>query len=101
MEATMFRSRLRTKGQITLPKEMRTELNLHEGDDIVFRIDKYGNVVIEKQVTIPADQAWFWSERWQAMEGEAQADIDAGRVTRYSSVDEAINALESSTNAEN
>ena len=24
------------------------------------------------------DQAWFWSERWQRMEQEAQADIDAG-----------------------
>lgn len=29
----------------------------------------------------PADQAWFWVERWQAMEREADADITAGRAT--------------------
>jgi len=30
-----------------------------------------------------AAQAWFWSERWQRLEGEAQADIDAGRVRHF------------------
>lgn len=33
------------------------------------------------------DQAWFWSEQWQAREAEADADIDAGRVARFESVD--------------
>lgn len=26
------------------------------------------------------DQAWFWTDRWQQLEREAQEDIDAGRV---------------------
>lgn len=26
------------------------------------------------------DQAWFWTDEWQAKEREAQEDIDAGRV---------------------
>ena len=50
-------------------------------------------------VTIPADQAWFWTERWQEMEREAQADIEAGRVSRYKDSDSAIEALENLENA--
>jgi len=31
-------------------------------------------------VPVPAEQQWFWSDRWQEMEREADADIAAGRV---------------------
>lgn len=35
-----------------------------------------------------ADQSWFWTPEWQAMEAEADADIAAGRtVTFYNSDD--------------
>jgi putative PIN family toxin of toxin-antitoxin system len=30
---------------------------------------------------IPADQRWFWTERWQAMEREVDEHVAAGRVT--------------------
>jgi AbrB family looped-hinge helix DNA binding protein len=98
-EATEYRSRLRAKGQITVPKALRAALDLHEGDDIIFHIDESGKLVIEKQITIPADQAWFWTKRWQEMERDAQADIEAGRVTHYSDVDEAIADLQGSEDA--
>ncbi|MBL7163712.1 MAG: AbrB/MazE/SpoVT family DNA-binding domain-containing protein [Anaerolineales bacterium] len=88
------RARLREKGQVTLPKEVRAALDLHEGDDLVFRINEKGELMIERVLTVPQDQAWFWSERWQKMEQEAQADIEAGRVSRYEGVDGAIEALE-------
>ncbi|MBL6983623.1 MAG: AbrB/MazE/SpoVT family DNA-binding domain-containing protein [Anaerolineales bacterium] len=88
------RARLREKGQVTLPKEVRAAFDLHEGDDLVFRVNENGELVVERVVTVPADQAWFWTERWQKMEREAQADIDAGRVTRYEDEDSAIEALE-------
>ena len=55
--------------------------------------------MIDRQRTIPPDQAWFWTERWQQMEREAQADIDAGRVHRYANVEESIAALERLENA--
>ena len=45
------------------------------------------------EAPIPAEQSWFWTERWQRMEREAQEDIEAGRVTRYSDVEAAIEAL--------
>jgi AbrB family looped-hinge helix DNA binding protein len=94
-----FRTRLRNKGQVTLPSEVRKLLSADEGDDLIFRIDENGQVIVEKALTIPADQAWFWTERWQKMEREAQADIDSGRVHRYPNVDEAISSLEKTNDA--
>jgi AbrB family looped-hinge helix DNA binding protein len=88
------RARLREKGQVTLPKEIRTALDLHEGDDLAIKINEKGEIVIERVLTIPADQVWFWTERWQKMEREAQADIEAGRISRYKDADSAIEALE-------
>ena len=93
-EEIEHRARLREKGQVTLPKEIRAALDLHEGDDLAFKINEKGELVIERVLTIPQDQAWFWTKRWQKMEREAQADIDAGRVSRYKDVDRAIEALE-------
>ena len=90
----LFKTRLRTKGQITLPVEVRDLLSLNEGDDLIFRLTEGGRIIVERAITIPAEQAWFWSERWQRMEHAAQADIDAGRVDRYASIEEAVSALE-------
>ena len=89
-----FRSRLRTKGQVTLPREIRKLLSINEGDDLIFQVDENGKIIVERAITIPADQAWFWTERWQQLEREAQADIDSGRVRRFPNVDEAISSLE-------
>ena len=101
MEQEFYKTRLRAKGQVTLPGEVRKILSAEEGDDLIFRVDETGQVVIERAITIPAEQAWFWTERWQRMERQAQADIDAGRVQHYSSIDEAINELEKREDAGN
>lgn len=95
MEAKkLYKSRLRKKGQVTLPNEVRKILSISEGEDLIFQVDENDRIVIERAISIPADQAWFWTERWQRMEREAQADIDSGRVHRYTDVDEAISSLE-------
>jgi hypothetical protein len=49
-----------------------------------------GRVELQAVLPIPADQRWFWTERWQAMEREADEDIAAGRVTRFDDVDDFI-----------
>lgn len=95
----LYKSHLRAKGQLTLPVEVREILGAEEGDDLLFRVDETGQIIVERAITIPADQAWFWTERWQKMERDAQADIDAGRVQRFSNVDEAIVELEKGQDA--
>ena len=94
MEKTFYKSRLRTKGQITVPAEIRSTLGAQEGDDLVFYKDENGQVLISRAQIIPPDQAWFWSERWQRLERDAQADLNAGRVVEFSSVSEALAALD-------
>lgn len=42
---------------------------------------------------IPEDEVFFWTEEWQAGEREADADIAAGRVLRFSSADDLIRDL--------
>jgi AbrB family looped-hinge helix DNA binding protein len=95
----LYRSRLRSKGQVTLPSEVRDILDLEEGDDLVFYVNEDGQVILDRGKLIPPEQAWFWTERWQQMEREAQADIDAGRVRSYKNVDEALDDLENINDA--
>ncbi len=42
------------------------------------------------------DQAYYWSEEWQAAERAADADIAAGRIKKFDTVDELIKELNSS-----
>jgi len=40
------------------------------------------------------DQAWYWTERWQECEQEADADKAAGKVSQsFDSVEELMNNL--------
>ena len=90
--STYFKTRVRPKGQITLPGEIRELLDLKEGDDLAFSVNEQGQVVVNRLDVIPPDQAWFWSERWQTMErevdehvrrGETSVHEDAGALLRH------------------
>ena len=39
------------------------------------------------------DQAWFWTEEWQAGEREAEADLVAGRYQVFDTMEELIDDL--------
>ncbi len=83
-----------SRGSITLPAEVRRRYHLDEPGAQVEVIDRDG--VIELHPTLPhrADQAWFWTDRWQAMEREADEDIAAGRVETFDSAEEFIADLD-------
>jgi antitoxin MazE len=93
-QKVFYKSRLRTKGQITVPSEIRDALGIEEGDDVLFFPDEQGRVIVARAQIIPPEQAWFWTERWQRLEREAQADIDEEQVTEFDSVDEALAFLD-------
>jgi AbrB family looped-hinge helix DNA binding protein len=94
MAKTIYKSRLRNKGQVTVPQEIRTLLGVEEGDDLLFYTDKAGRVVVSRAQIIEPEQAWFWSDRWQFMEHEAQSDLDTGRIVEYANIAEALAALD-------
>lgn len=89
----MTLTRVRPKGQITIPEEVRRALRLEEGDLVEVAIED-GSIVLRPKRLIEASQAWFWTDAWQAGEREARADIAAGSVTRYESDDELLRSLE-------
>ena len=41
-------------------------------------------------------QAYFWTEEWQRGEREADEDIEAGRVTSFDNIDDALRWLRDS-----
>ncbi len=77
------RARLRHKGQVTLPPEVRAALHVAEGDEVEFTVTESGDVVLRGMTAVPADQRWFWTEQWQ--EGEREAAIQKGRGHRVRS----------------
>jgi AbrB family looped-hinge helix DNA binding protein len=93
-ERTFFKSRLRDKGQITVPSEIRIALGAEQGDDLLFTTDELGRVIVSRAQLIAPEQAWFWSERWQRLEHATQADIDAGRVKTFDTVEAALASLD-------
>jgi len=50
MRATGYVRKLDSLGRIVLPKSLRKELNINEGDDIEMYVDDDGNVVLDKYV---------------------------------------------------
>jgi hypothetical protein len=50
----------------------------------------YSGHPVRDPETTPGDpeQAWFWSGSWQERESEADADIAAGRVRQFDSMEE-------------
>lgn len=88
-----IRTQVRARGQITLPRAVREALHVSEGDDVAFSVTDEGSVVLSGLKTIPAEQAWFWAEEWQAGEREASEQISQGAVRRYESTEEFLDSL--------
>lgn len=75
--------------------DLRRRLHLDQPDAQVRLVERDdGRVELVPVVAIPADQAWFWTDRWQTMEREADADIAAGRVTAVDGIDELVALLD-------
>ena len=63
---------------LTLPEEIRRALHISEGDEVEFAVHDDGTITVRGYVSIPTDQAWFFTPEWLAGEREADEDI-AGR----------------------
>ena len=85
---------IRSNGQITLPAAIRRQAKLKEGDALEVVVEADGSVRLIPKTVIDRSQAYFWTERWQAGEREAQADIEAGRLERFDDVAEALAFLD-------
>ena len=82
------RVKVRPKAQLTLPEEIRRALHIGEGDEVEFAVQEDGTVTIRGYVSIPTDQAWFFTPEWLAGEREADEDIAARRGTVHESAED-------------
>ena len=80
-------------GQVTIPAEMRREAGIEIGDYIEVRLEEGRLVLLPKEV-IDKDQTWFWTDEWQAAEREAEADLRAGRVETFDTLEALIADLD-------
>ena len=86
---------IRSNGQITLPAAVRRQANLKEGDTLELSVSDDGALHLLPKLAIDRSQAYFWSNRWQEGEREAQDDIENGRISRFENIDDALDFLDS------
>jgi bifunctional DNA-binding transcriptional regulator/antitoxin component of YhaV-PrlF toxin-antitoxin module len=85
---------VQSRGTVALPADLRRRLHLDRPDAQIKLIEQEdGRIELVPVVTVPAEQAWFWTDRWQDMEREADADIAAGRTTVVDGLDGLLDHL--------
>ena len=80
--------------QIALPKEIAKILHIQVNDYLDIHIED-NRIIVEPQMVIPKDQAYFFTSEWQKDEKEADRDIREGRVIKAKNVKELIKKLRS------
>lgn len=81
MRATTISS----KGQIAIPKEVRDALHIEAGDR--FAVEVSGNSIVLKPavtITVPKEQAYFWTREVQEKLQSAERNFQKGREKKYS-----------------
>jgi antitoxin MazE len=89
----MTLTRVRGKGQLTLPDEVRKAARIQEGDYLEITMRR-GEIVMRPKKLVDAEQAWFWTDEWQAGEREASEDIAKGRTSGAGSAEEFLKTLD-------
>ena len=88
----MALTKVTRNGQVTIPIEMRRRVGIDEGD--LIELDVVGDhLILVPKKLIDKSQAYFWTKKWQTGEREAQADIDAGQIQEFSTVEELLAEL--------
>lgn len=80
--------------QVALPKEIVKNLHLHTDDYLDIEV-KDNKIIMEPQVVIPKDQAYFYTPEWQKEEAEASEDIKKGRATKTKNIKELFKEIDS------
>lgn len=86
---------LQGRGVVALPAELRRRLGLDtEGAQMEVTEREDGVIELRPSIPVPADQAWFWTARWQEREREVDALAAGGKVATDESTDEFLAALD-------
>ena len=79
------------QGKVELPEAIRVAAHLAPQAIFTIEVAQDGSIIL-RPVRDP-EQAWFWTEEWQAGEREADAQMAAGRGVQYESGEGLLKAL--------
>ena len=86
---------VQARGTIALPAGLRRRLHLDEpGAQVAISERDDGVIELRPALPVPADQRWFWTDRWQAMEREVDGHLRAGRVVLLDGLDALFDHLD-------
>ncbi len=86
---------MQSRGLIALPTALRRRLHLDEPGAQVEILERDDGVLeLRAALPVPADQAWFWTKRWQQREREVDNHIAHGDVVTHDSTEEFLSHLE-------
>ena len=83
------------RGLIAIPTVIRRHFGLDKPGAQVEVIEREGEIVLRPHLAVPTDQTWFWTDRWQQIEREADDAISAGLVTTVDGVEGLLADLDS------
>lgn len=79
--------------QVALPRKIVEILHLHINDYIDIKVEN-NKIILEPQIVVPKDQAYFYTQEWQKEEKEADEDIKKSRVTKTKHIKDLFNKLD-------
>lgn len=86
---------LQSRGLLALPADLRRRHRLDEPGAQVEVVERDDGVIeLRPKVAVPADQGWFWTERWQSMEREVDEHVARGEVSTHEAGDAFLAHLE-------
>lgn len=77
---------VQSRGTVALPPQLRRRLHLDQpGAQVEITEREDGVLELRAALPAPADQAWFWTQRWQQREHAVDSHVAAGEVTVHES----------------
>ena len=72
---------------------LKGHLPVEDGDMLQVQVED-GKIILVPMRLVPAEQAWFWSKKWQEGEKEADEDMEKGRIKSFDNVNDLVEDLD-------
>ena len=92
MSITSHKIFVQKRNLISIPRDIREQLNINEGDVLDVKMDN-NRIIIEPMKLVPSSQAYFWSEATQNDMLEAKSDVDSGNVREFNTINEFFDGI--------
>ena len=92
---------LQSRGVLNLPADVRRRHGLDTPGAHVELVEREDGVLeLRPRVSVPAEQAWFWTKRWQRMEREVDEAVARGEMVVHESSEDFLRHLDSLVDGE-